>query len=281
MLMAVLMASNSMTSSSGAVRRFFITRHGETTWNAAERLQGTTDQSTLTPKGELQAQELGQRLFAEEAGEIGAVFCSSLGRARQTHAIVQAHFAAQGGAALPAAFVTPELREIELRRWEGRLKNELATGAEAAEWRAWKQRPSDFAFDDGFYPLRELMRRAERCWREILMVETPETDCATGALAATDQPRGATLVIAHGGLNRALLIAALGLPMESFAEARFNFGNCAWLELEVGAAGPDAVRWRWRHPGPASAWRTARQERALAAKGQLVGARSGEDSPAY
>lgn len=256
-----------------STRTFFIARHGETTWNAIDRLQGTLDESVLTPAGEAQAAALGERLCAEEGGAIGSVLCSSLGRARQTHAIVRARFAGRG-AGLPAATFTPELREIELRQWEGRIKHELAFGAEAAAWHKWKQRPSEFAFGDGFSPLRELMRRAERCWRELLLGERSER-------GGGEQERAATLVIGHSGLNRALLVAALGLPIESFSERRFGFANCAWLEVEVGPGPPpDAVRWRWRHP-VAGAWRTARQEREHALRETLRGARSSSEETSF
>jgi probable phosphoglycerate mutase len=261
----VLMATLSRIDAR-ATRRFLICRHGETTWNAIERLQGTIDESVLTPAGEEQARLLGERLLAEEAGAIDAVWVSSLGRARQTHAIVSAAFAsADSPHALPPARVTPELREIELGKWEGRMKQELSRGSEKAEWRAWKQRPADFKFAEGFYPLRELIKRAERCWNELLL-PLPEADGAEpSGDRPTDRPH-TTLVIAHGGLNRALLVAALGLPIDSFSDQHFLFANCAWAELEISPAdgGPSGaernVRWRWRHPGPATEWQSSQQE---------------------
>ncbi|KAG8465688.1 hypothetical protein KFE25_002995 [Diacronema lutheri] len=280
LLMLATAATLPVTGPTG-VRRLHITRHGETTWNAAERLQGTLDESTLTPLGERQAAELGRRLAAEEAGAIESVVCSPLGRARQTHAIVHAHYVAHGAAApLPAPAVNTDLREIDLREWEGRLKHELATGADARAWRVWKQRPSDFAFADGFAPLRELMQRAERSWRALVAHPPPlPPPPARGAdkpsdAAGDERARrgGATLVIAHGGLNRALLLTALGLPIERFSEPRFAFENCAWAEVEVRPGeGPDGVRWRWRHPGPAGEWRTARSEQEEAERQHRAG----------
>mmetsp|Transcript_43152 Transcript_43152/g.106557 ORF Transcript_43152/g.106557 Transcript_43152/m.106557 type:complete len:274 (+) Transcript_43152:218-1039(+) len=242
-------------------RRFLVARHGETTWNKIEKLQGTLDESTLTPSGEAQALELGRAVAAEEAGSIHAVFVSSLGRARQTHEIVRAQF--PESMEVPEATHTYELREIALGKWEGRLKHELATGADADEWRRWKARPSEFGFEDGFYPLRELMKRAERCWSEILL---PAPESANPGRSTT------TLVIAHGAMNRALMVAALGLPLDSFADPRFAFGNCQMAELEIGADDGSGrlIRWRWRHPGPASEWRTARQEQEIAALQELT-----------
>lgn len=259
--MAVFIASAGVSD----VRRFLIVRHGETTWNADERLQGTMDESTLTPLGEAQAAALGRRLLAEEEGQIDAVWVSSLGRARQTYAIVRDEFAKDEAAgALPDARVTPELREIDLGKWQGQIKGELATGRDAAEWRAWKENPTTFAFADGVRPLHELIKRAERCWSDLLFAVDPRESTA---VPRADGRVPTTLVVAHGGLNRALMVAALGLPIGSFTDPRFQFGNCQWAEIELGPAGsgPDGVgrsaRWRWRHPGPAGDWQSVGYER--------------------
>jgi probable phosphoglycerate mutase len=276
--MAMFIASAGMSG----VRRFLIVRHGETTWNADERLQGTIDESSLTLQGEEQAAALGRRLLAEEAGQIDAVWVSSLGRARQTYAIVRAEFAKGDEArALPDARVTPELREIDLGKWQGQIKGELATGAEAAEWRAWKEDPTIFAFADGVRPLHELVKRAERCWRELLLADDSRTPTAA---PRADSHVPTTLVVAHGGLNRALMVTALGLPIGSFTDPRFQFGNCYWAEVELGPAGsgPDgaghSARWRWRHPGPAGEWQTAERERADALlRASLEGPRAEEE----
>jgi probable phosphoglycerate mutase len=60
--------------------RFIVVRHGETAWNAEGRIQGHLD-SPLNEEGLAQALLLGERL-AHEA--IDALYCSDLGRVRQT-----------------------------------------------------------------------------------------------------------------------------------------------------------------------------------------------------
>ncbi|KAJ1619180.1 histidine phosphatase superfamily [Pavlovales sp. CCMP2436] len=112
-------------------RRFLVARHGETTWNKIEKLQGTLDESTLTPSGEAQALELGRAVAAEEAGSIHAVFVSSLGRARQTHEIVRAQF--PESMEVPEATHTYELREIALGKWEVRGGGGCWAGGERRE----------------------------------------------------------------------------------------------------------------------------------------------------
>ena len=61
-------------------------------------------------------------------------------------------------------------------------------------------------------------------------------------------------VVAHGGLNRAVLMNAMELPVETYGDPSLRFPNCGVAELEVAAtplgAGsrcglPRASRWRW------------------------------------
>jgi probable phosphoglycerate mutase len=60
--------------------RFIVVRHGETAWNAQGRIQGHLD-SPLNEEGLAQALLVGERLAHEP---IDALYCSDLGRVRQT-----------------------------------------------------------------------------------------------------------------------------------------------------------------------------------------------------
>lgn len=257
-LWAVMCMVAASASASTTTRRIFLARHGETTWNAVARIQGTIDESRLTEAGVQQALELGRRLRDEEGGAIDNVICSSMTRARQTLEHIQAAFA-ETNTPLPSATVSREFREIELYEWEGMLKSELAEQY-AERWGAWKSEPSNFAFSDGVFPLRELWKRGDRNWETLWR-----------AGDATDGPAGrphTTLVVAHGALNRAMLANIVGLPMDSFVDPDFQFTNCAWAEIELTSASAInmgkrefSMRWRWRHPEP-SPWRTAAEEAA-------------------
>ncbi|MEM8824551.1 MAG: histidine phosphatase family protein [Pseudomonadota bacterium] len=89
------------------MRDLLILRHGETTWNWDGRLQGSLD-APLTALGRVQAARQGAILRALGGGR--PVFGSPQGRARATAALagLRPHLA-------------PDLREIELGAWEGRL----------------------------------------------------------------------------------------------------------------------------------------------------------------
>jgi probable phosphoglycerate mutase len=97
--------------SDGAVE-LLVVRHGETAWNLEGRIQGHQD-SPLTARGLEQARAAAGRLARER---VGALYCSDLGRARQT-----AHEVA--AATTLTARVDAGLRErafgvVEGRSWE-------------------------------------------------------------------------------------------------------------------------------------------------------------------
>jgi probable phosphoglycerate mutase len=94
--------------------KLVIARHGETQWNAEQRFQGFSD-SPLTAAGEAQAEALGERLAREH---FDAVYCSDLGRVRQT----VAPFLARSG--LEASF-DAALRERCYGALEGKTLPEL------------------------------------------------------------------------------------------------------------------------------------------------------------
>ena len=88
----------------------YVTRHGESAWNAARRVQGQTD-VPLSERGRTQAALLGQRLAAEA---LDVVFTSDLARARDTgEAVAAAQQRTRG--ARPRLVVLPALRERERR----------------------------------------------------------------------------------------------------------------------------------------------------------------------
>lgn len=94
----------------------YILRHGETVWNAENRMQGELN-SPLTPKGEMQAARQGEILRRQDLS--GFSFISSpQGRAFQTAGIALAQLA-------DTIRTDDRLREIGVGDWSGRLRDEL------------------------------------------------------------------------------------------------------------------------------------------------------------
>ncbi|SFS13276.1 histidine phosphatase family protein [Yoonia litorea] len=94
----------------------YILRHGETFWNAENRMQGELD-SPLTDKGELHAARQHEILRSRDLQGFH-FYCSPQGRAFQTAAI------ALGGLA-ETIRTDDRLREIGVGDWSGRLRDEL------------------------------------------------------------------------------------------------------------------------------------------------------------
>jgi glucosyl-3-phosphoglycerate phosphatase len=110
--------------------RLIIVRHGESTWNAEERLQGQLD-PPLSERGREQARAL--------AGIVNGipperVLCSDLGRARETAELM----------GLQPARYDPRWREIDVGSWGGKTAAEIdAQGDELTNWRGGRRRAPD------------------------------------------------------------------------------------------------------------------------------------------
>ena len=94
----------------------YILRHGETVWNAENRMQGELN-SPLTSKGEMQAARQGEILRSVSLSGFQFI-CSPQGRAFQTAAIALGQLAAH-------IRTDDRLREIGVGDWSGLLRNEL------------------------------------------------------------------------------------------------------------------------------------------------------------
>jgi broad specificity phosphatase PhoE len=191
--------------------RLILLRHGESTWNAEGRMQGTAD-PPLSEAGRAQARTLAP-LLAGLAPD--AVVTSDLLRARDT--------AAELGL---AARADPAWREASIGRWAGRLVDEVvAEDPEAHD--GWLEGTAAPPGGEAF---------AETCARIA---------AAVGALVASGAARA--LVITHGGPIRAACATVAGLPRSglvavptaSLTEIAVNRGSPGWVvALGVTPRGP-------------------------------------------
>ena len=109
------------------------TRHGQTEWNVAKRMQGQLD-SPLTEMGLSQARVLGSYLRGEN---ISVIYSSSLPRAQRTATIIQRE------TGLSEFFSTDSLVEINLASLEGKTFAS-ATEEYPERMEAFATSPADF-----------------------------------------------------------------------------------------------------------------------------------------
>lgn len=164
--------------------RVFLLRHGQTAWNAEQRLQGQLDVE-LDPVGQRQAAQLAQALADED---LAAIYSSDLQRAYST------------ALALARVVNLPVTQDAALReRGFGRLEG--LTYAEVEElWPddalRWRRREPDFG-PGGGEPLRVFY---ERSVAAVTRLSLPH---AGHAIA----------VVAHGGVLDCLYRAASGIEL--------------------------------------------------------------------
>ncbi|KAJ3703555.1 hypothetical protein LUZ61_007260 [Rhynchospora tenuis] len=168
-------------------KRVVLVRHGQSTWNEEGRIQGSSDFSVLTSKGESQAETSRQMLLSDS---FDVCFTSPLIRSKRTAEII---WGSRPKEMLPDS----DLREIDLYSFQGLLKHE---GKEryGSLYRQWQKDAPNFLID-GHYPVRELWDRARNCWDRILAHEGKSV-----------------LVVAHNAVNQALVATALDLGTEYF-----------------------------------------------------------------
>ena len=156
----------------------YLSRHGETDWNAIGRLQGHTD-IPLNDRGRTQARELARTMRAHGIGE---VITSDLARSLETGQIVA------GELGLPPPRIVPELRERRFGVFEGLTRDECVVRYPDA-WAAW-------------HAQTDVPEGAEG-----LAAATARMHAVLATLLETN-----ALVISHGGVMRLFLLDILGEP---------------------------------------------------------------------
>ncbi len=196
--------------------RIIFVRHGETTYNAENRLQGQRD-VPLNARGRDQARAVGRTLGARIAPEIdrleaaGAFFASPLERARETMELVRA---AMDLAPKPYR-LDEALMEITFGEWEGltwpEVRARYPDGVAARRADKWGFVPPG---GESYAMLVERLRP----W-----------------LAARDAD---VFVVSHGGVARAFMAIlagvpgqiAAGIPIDQGRALIFEEGRFRWID---------------------------------------------------
>jgi len=195
--------------------RLIFVRHGETPYNAENRLQGQRD-IPLGARGRDQARAVGRTLRARIGAEIDrleaadAFVASPLRRTRETMEIIR------DAMGLPPARyrLDPALKELTFGDWEGltwpEAKARDPEGVAARRADKW-----NFAPPNG--ESYAMLATRVRAWLETLTAEA--------------------FVVSHGGIARALMVLICGArgdvaasqPIDQGRTMVFENGGCGWI----------------------------------------------------
>lgn len=195
--------------------RLIFVRHGETPYNAENRLQGQRD-IPLGQRGRDQASAIGRTLRARIGGDIDrleadeAFVASPLQRTRETMELARAAMNLP-----PARYqLDPRLKELTFGDWEGLTWPEVRArdpkGAAARSADKWTYAPPN---------------------GESYAMLTTRIGAWLDTLAAD------AFVVSHGGVARALMALIAGVPGKVAADAPivqgralvFENGGCGWI----------------------------------------------------
>jgi alpha-ribazole phosphatase/probable phosphoglycerate mutase len=188
--------------------RLYLMRHGQVQGHEEKRYNGQGE-VPLTPVGIRQFEVLAERL---RPLPLTAVYSSDLTRCREG----ARRIASEHGL---TPVTTPELREICMGEWEGTTWAEL----QARDPRGWQARLAD--------PLHFRVPGGENLLDVVARIRP------VLARIVRDHPGEAVAMVAHGGVNRLILLDALGAPLDRLFRLEQDFGCLNIVDLH-----PDGTR---------------------------------------
>ncbi|MDV3128269.1 histidine phosphatase family protein [Mycobacterium sp. 21AC1] len=205
------------------VRRLVLLRHGQTEYNAGNRMQGQLD-TELSDLGREQAAAAAEVLAKRQPL---LIVSSDLRRALDTAVTL-------GDRAGVAVQVDERLRETHLGDWQGLTHLEVDAAVPGARL-AWR--------DDARWAPHGGESRVDVFERSIPLVAELVVGQHDWGIDAPERP---VVLVAHGGLIAALTAGLLGLPVENWPVLG-GMGNASWVQLSghsEDAGGFDDIRWR-------------------------------------
>lgn len=200
--------------------RVIIVRHGQSSYNVEGRVQGHLDESVLTEKGIADAKKVGQALTGIP---LQAIYHSPLKRATQTAETI-AEVLKTGPTPVPELQAYANLIEVHLPSWEGWLFTEVEA-KDPAGLQNWHDYPAQLCMQyegQDFYPIRAIYEQARQVWVDLL----------------AKHDGGTILLVAHSGINRALLGTGIGLTPERYHSLQQANCNISVLNFPNGLAEP-------------------------------------------
>ncbi len=171
--------------------KVYLVRHGETTWNAHSRAQGSKD-IELSDRGRLQAQLLGKRL---ENYQVDYIYSSDLIRAYETATTIADFFHLEVNQ-------IPGFREMSFGEWEG-LTNDQIKQKYDSHFTIWRNQPHEAQIPGGEM-LLDVQKRGLQALHQLV-----------------NQHRNKNiLIVSHGTALKAILLGLLDIDLSYFYKIR-------------------------------------------------------------
>ena len=188
--------------------KFLLVRHGETDWNIAKRIQGSTD-IPLNKTGILQAAVLAEKLSCR-ATPITAVYTSKLLRAKQTGEAIAQKFSIH-------CQTVPGLEELNFGLWEGICWEEVESQfpKEYLLWhqnRRYKHPPGGESYNDLLLRVLPVLKNLRQ----------KHAECKNSDI----------VVVTHSACIMALLSLFNNTPFHEMIK-RYKLANTAVVELDA------------------------------------------------
>ena len=221
------------------IMKLYVTRHGQTQWNALDKVLGRTD-VPLDETGRTQAEELARALTGEP---IDLVLTSPLQRTAQTGAAVARSLG------IPAQ-TADELIEMNFGIYEGVLRSDPVY--QTAKARYFARYPEGESFLDVAARVYPFLRALPETVNEILLREQAvggsshdaEDEVVVTASALTDpgaetsavpgaafRPARGVLLVTHNGICRVIHSWFESMTNDEFRT--FALPNCALMQYEL------------------------------------------------
>lgn len=194
--------------------KILLVRHGETDWNVAKKIQGSTD-TPLNENGVEQAKALAEKLSERETPIIG-VYTSKLERAAVT-----AQYAAEKLGL--ECNILPGLEEINFGLWEGLTWDQVEEQF-PEEFQSWRQNRR-FGHPPKGESYQELLERIMAALQKLIK-DTGES------IARNECMEGDVVVVTHSADIMTLLSFINDTPFHEMVK-RYKTGNTAVVEIEA------------------------------------------------
>ncbi len=195
--------------------RLLLIRHGLSSYNRENRIQGRNDLSTLTPEGIAQASKIGEALKGLTIHEI---YSSPLKRAKDTASeLLRVHSPNKN------IILDNDLLEVDLEPWSGLTIDEVKAKFPDS-YLTWKKSPNELGIKrkDGtkYHPIKELMDQAEQFLEKVLLTHGSENNTNI-------------VVVAHNAILRCLMMKLLDTPSAGLRRIKLDNASISIFNLKI------------------------------------------------